>query len=287
MFRSKIVFGVACGIVALMAFAPLARAQENPFTGVPVQVLALAYGKAEHGEPAEFWVQGSGFLPTELSEYAYNNNAGYATWYAVQQASYQVIPGQDCVIYTDSISYPSSIAKTKVILTAPNGYRLFIDGVERSTLEVNGESHSYIVRLVAPNPDPVVVRAGESSSLQGEGINWRVGLGALRNGNSAGFLELLNAGNGSSWAAVYTPAALHYRKYWSEVLIHRVGNQIRQIIANEAAVDVVTLNSTSYELRFYNPTQVVGSSGLRTFTGEPFVTSKIEQGSTATTLKLM
>lgn len=147
---------------------------------------------------------------------------------------------------------------------------------------------NFVVRIL-PQPAPAPRAASADVTGATGKIDWRVSLGTLQNGASAGELALIDAGYASDWSALYTPALLDYDPVSSEVQVHRNGGAIQQILANEAIVDVVTLSSISYELRFYHPTQKIGSSFPYTFTGrQPYSVYKIERdgGTNATKLKI-
>ena len=112
-------------------------------------------------------------------------------------------------------------------------------------------------------------------------------LGSLLNGQSAGYISLVDAAFWPSWSAVYTPSILSYESpNPTEVVVFRDGGALDQIIANEVIVDVVTVNSTKFEIRCYTPAQKQGLSWPFTFSGDPFEVYTIEQGSTATSLKI-
>ncbi len=179
----------------------------------------------------------------------------------------------------------------------PPGYRIEINGEIRQRYEEivaePSEVYSEVVtlRVLGPATD-FSGPAGQASALANERLFWQVALGSLRNGASAGALTLVDAGNSGSWSTVFTPASLHYQPPSDEVIVYRSAGRIRQILAPAAAVDVVTstedssLGANQFEIRFYPPDQATGSSLPRTMGGAAFVTYRVEQGATNTTLMI-
>ncbi len=173
-------------------------------------------------------------------------------------------------------------SNSSVKLIPPPGYVAVIDGLVRSQITgITTGTKTYPVRVFRPEQQ-LSAPAGTASNLSSDRLGWQVALGGLRNGGSAGAISLVGSGT-SNWDTFYTPEALYYEPTADdgtatrEVYVYRVGGLIRQIAVNEAVLDVVTLSGTSYELRFYHPTQAVGTTYPKTFTGLPFVTYRIAQ----------
>jgi len=167
-------------------------------------------------------------------------------------------------------------------IVAPPGYRVVMDNRARSreTFEDNVCVIFQLLPIGAKHPG----LAGMSTTIASSEIEWRMSLGSLRNGTSAGELALIDTGMRSDWAPVFTPSMLFYESTSSEISVTHVGYTIRQVFANQMAVDVVATSSSSYEIRCYHPSQVQGSLWLKTFNGQPFILYRIEQGATATTI---
>jgi RHS repeat-associated protein len=182
-------------------------------------------------------------------------------------------------------SYTISISATNVTGTlnvaAPPGYRVVLNGQRRNSAPLA----STMTLSLQPRDEGPPGAAGFASTIDAAKINWHLGLGTLRNGDDAGSIALLDPGLDASWATLFTPAALNYEAVSDEVFVYRVGGAIRQVIANTVAVDIVTLNSTSYELRCYNPAQIQSYVPC-VFSGQPYATYRIERGATDTSLKL-
>src|SRR5688572_11125620 len=262
-------------------------------TGVPVKIWGSAtvaggtsLGEASLGFMATFEASSPGVNDAYYVGADDNSTAGIS----VPVKTVQLQPEKTYELQVEAERVTALILR----MVPPPGYVLEIDGMVRSRVAISGIASPYehyqtmTVRLVGQaNVNSPPVGAGASSSLgAGERIEWEIGMGALKNGRSAGTLALIDAGTAAAWSTLFTPTALSYAAVSSEVQVHRSAGELRQILANEAAVDIVTLSSTSYEIRFYHPDQASGSTFPRTFGGLPYVIYKVEQGGTSTTLKI-
>ncbi len=170
-------------------------------------------------------------------------------------------------------------------LGAPPGYEIEIAGATRSVYTVRGPLFgAAIVPVRVYRPGSILsARAGVASSIENGAIRWQVALGGSHGGRSAGALAISESGTSADWSSIFTPAALQYEPPIPEIHVERDDGKIRQILANEACVDVVALTPTSYELRFFHFKQLtvpivlpVQTAGVRSFKGYPFVTYRIE-----------
>jgi len=150
---------------------------------------------------------------------------------------------------------------------------------------VIGFTGSGSFQVIVESPDALSARAGVASSITSGQVRWQVALGSLANGNSAGALTLADPGTGSTWN-VFTRAAIQYMVPSAEIVTYNDGTGLRQILADQADVDLVTVNSTSFSINFYNPTTRQGTAFPYTHSGSPYVSYLIQQGSTATTLQI-
>ena len=273
-------------MAASMAIGRLAAQPENPPVGVAVKIWARGTAFPD-GDDGGVTLSGT-FLSSApgANDGAASASISSTTWgdplSVVLGSSGYVRVEPDKVYSLDVTGW--NFYGGEVNIVAPPGYRVRMDNILRSR-ETFDDSTTIVFEI-----HPVGARhpglAGMASGIASSEIDWRVSLGALRNGGSAGDLALIDTGTRSDWAPIFTPSMLYYETPSDEVSVYRPSNIIRQIIANQVVVDVVTLSSTSYEIRCYNPTQMQGTSDPRTFTGSPYVTYRVEQGSTATTLKL-
>lgn len=168
-------------------------------------------------------------------------------------------------------------------VVAPPGYRVVMNNFIRTRMTYTNTANVVIQLLPLGARHPGL--AGMATSVAANEIEWRVSLGNLRNGASAGDLEMVDTGMGVTWFGVFTPGALFHEEVSDEVSVYRPNNIIRQIIANQVVVDVVPLTTASYEIRCYHPNQMLGSTNPRAFSGKPYALYRIEQGATATALK--
>lgn len=175
----------------------------------------------------------------------------------------------------------TNVAGATLNVGVPAGYEVVINGVRRRSLAL---TYGAAVICILPRGDGPPGAAGFASSVSASSVDWRVSLGGLRNGSEAGSLRLVDSGvMTDDWATLATPAALNYEAVSDEVFVYREDNIIKQIIANQVALDVVALNGTSYEIKCYNPAQGTGTAPT-TFGGEPFAVYRVTLGSTATSL---
>jgi hypothetical protein len=260
-------------------------------SGVPVRVWGAAFGKKTTGT-AQVQLMGD-FLATSGSgttTLTLNGTTASTTdvWFQTDDGTAHMEPGK---IYHITVSgaFAGGVA-TAVALNAapPLGYEIEIDSIPRQRAE-NGTSdnHIYQVRLLGLK-ERAFMEAGSTTQLMIGRIYWQLGLGGLRNGKAAGSIAIVDAGASSSWSALYTPSALQYEAPSDEIVVLRAsGNVLRQVIANQAVVDIVTVSSTAYDIGLYHPAQASGSgTTVRTFTGNPYLKYRVEQGATSTTLKI-
>lgn len=168
------------------------------------------------------------------------------------------------------------------------GYETLIGGQARRRANWYGPWLYYVqVQPINPGVDRKAAEFLTSATVT-LALNWKISLGSLRNGRSAGDIQLASHGTADDWSSLYTPAMLNYETDSDEIAVYRENDVLRQIIANEVVVNIATVNSTTYEISFYNPSQLtpVPSTFPRSFTNDPFLTYRVEKGTTTTSLKL-
>ncbi|WP_414664427.1 RHS repeat-associated core domain-containing protein [Horticoccus sp. 23ND18S-11] len=181
-------------------------------------------------------------------------------------------------------------------VAAPPGYRVEIDRQPRNSILFDNSGGSIVwdahptVRIV-PTSDEPAKPAGTPTSLQTGLMDWRLSLGARLDGSSAGELALRDPAWNATWSPLWQVGTVTLTGPASNDvtfsgLMPQGAYWRRQVFSNEASVDLVQLTATAYEIRFYHPSQLTGSSSPRTVSGDPFVTYKVEQGSSATSLKI-
>ena len=190
----------------------------------------------------------------------------------------RVVPGR---------TYALSVGQTNLVngnfvVSPPPGYVAVLNQMTRSACPLD----STITFRLVPASDRYAGLAGFATSAASSGLSWRLALGSLLNGDSAGFIDLADAGVAEDLSFLFTPGVLSYQAQSSEVFVHKEGGIMRQVIANQVAVDIVTLgensnpnlNSTGprYELRCYSTAQIQSYVPC-SFSGDPFAVYRIER----------
>ncbi len=184
--------------------------------------------------------------------------------------------------YVDSVS---------ITARNPEGYTLYIAEHNSDNL-LEREQHTNVdavdqmgikkfkMMVVKGSADTSVMGIGESATWGSGGVgSMRIGLGTKLNGESAGTLRL---GGFNATSSTIDTSALIYATRSEEIDVVPVGGKIRQINAPQGLADIVTINSTSFEIRFYNWSDVgAKSGGLYTLVGSPtpFVKYKVSKPS--------
>jgi len=242
--------------------------------------------------------------PGSISAGASQTGTAAVNWYTTAQ----LLPDKDYPIwYNTSISTgapPSGGGGGYISFAAPPGYRVQINQVMTPTYQWNcsygsgvmtmGQSGNFVLRILSPEAN-VGDRVGTASPITSGQVRWYLGLGTLKNGNSAGAIAIADVGTetGSTpWSALFTNAALQYLSPSAEVIVEKdASGNIRQILADQAYVDVVTKSSTSFQIDFYAPCSLTGQTYSPTtpytFSGTPFVSYLVRQGGTATTFQIL
>lgn len=133
-----------------------------------------------------------------------------------------------------------------------------------------------------------VQEPGAVGSNQGSVRTW-FGLGRAPGDTSAGQLRLDAEVLEST---VYTPAALVLGTPQPVSIVEPVRDSagtLRQVKSPQTLADIVVLDGTSYELRFYDLSQVGiqnATTRIYALTGSPFVTYKVENPDTGQTVRL-
>jgi len=196
-------------------------------------------------------------------------------WNAFGKSTAKLKPG---VPYTLTIFAEEDLADYRVSFAPVDGYRLMLEGSNAQRISGNAGSASfyYAAYDVWLEPQEPAGTFGMGESVDGGGrIFWRVAMGELKNGSSAGRIEIRE---GDFSGALFTPGVLRYHLHSSDVEIIRSGSALRQVKAPGGLADIVTVNSTSYDIEFYSLSQVgAKSGGLYTAAGSPFVRYRVEK----------
>ena len=167
--------------------------------------------------------------------------------------------------------------------TAPNGYAVFVDGVQTDLVQ-GSTSASWYLRYYTVELRPVSTEAGGkwggfSGVKMGKSISWEVGLGLLRTGRSAGsilFKELELSSTSATRGCLYyadPPANV------GQIVVVKDGpsnQRLRQIVTPVGFTDLVDITG-GYEIRLYDWAQVTSWNGtLYSFSGSPWKTIRVE-----------
>lgn len=224
-----------------------------------------------------------------------------------------------CLYKTYYVDVSASwLLSSKFSITAPPGYQVTISGTDgqNGSTQIPGSSSTWfytnttqtigsgltIQFSVAPKLPSVAAPVGQASSFGLGKFEWHVSLGTDHNGESAGELVLFDPADDPNWtgAELYNPlASLYYNsKAGCRPIIEQAwGGQDRAdglrsylLGAHQGAFDIVIISPTTYEVLFYNQTQVVWEQGGGThtgryqFAGDPFVKYRVEKGAADGTL---
>jgi len=275
-------------LLALVAAFPASLLRADPESrpaGIAARIWAV--GNITSGQPGDLSLSGTYLHPdpsvggTQYRSASTSTSSGGTLTTNLGTATNSIVRVEPGKVY-QLIVGGQNLGSTQIYIIPPPGYRTLIDGIVRTSFAFSGGYLFYfqLEPIGAGRPDA----AGVSTGVGSGAIEWHAALGELSNGQTAGVLSVIDSGTRSSWSPLFTPSMLGYESSSSELWIYRVSGELRQVISKSVAVDVVTINSTSYELKYYHPDQVNYSNTPRTFTGSAFATYKVSQGGTSTTL---
>ena len=132
-----------------------------------------------------------------------------------------------------------------------------------------------LVRVTARPDEDCKNREPGGSNGGNHSVDMQFYLGRTAFGTSAGSLAVSST---TVSPDLYTPAALQLLAGDDpDTEVIKDNDVLRQVKAPETFVDVVTLTSSSYELRFYTPSQVGSTSGgIYSVSGQPYVTYLVD-----------
>jgi RHS repeat-associated protein len=188
----------------------------------------------------------------------------------------------------------SRLCSTHIDFDIPEQFALFINGKETTNIDQgNGTKGSgdgtweIVVRRKCACSGNAEGEAGGCSGPRIGSVNWEVGMGKLSDGQSA---ESISIREEALSAYIYTPSALIYSPppRTSEVdVVRSADGSLRQVKAPQALADVVLINDSEFEIRFYHPSDVGEKvDGVYAVSGQPFVTWKIKNPDTSNTSRL-
>ena len=233
-----------------------------------------------------------------FQDYAITLNGEVASGFGTQCISFIEFPNFTNKAWTSlkvdktyQVTAGTALCITHINFDVPEGYVMYIDGVESKTIfKTNGGfvfsgdgTWNVVVRKkCASGTDSI----GQATPSNGNVI-WEVGMGKLGDGRSA---ERISFREKILSPSIYTPAVLVYSPPAKTVEVDVVKNgdgSLRQVKAPQGLADVVVINSSEYDIRYYQPADVGAKvGGVYTLTGQPYVTWKIKNPDAAGTTKL-
>ncbi len=193
------------------------------------------------------------------------------------QASYDGSDWTDTFLNVDqeyTVQTASNVCSTHIIFSVPAGYELEINGEKTNEINKGGPSEGDgegTWKIVLRKCKSASLGAGESDGARLGSVAWSVGLGLLGDGRSA---EKISLHQDSISAQTYTPASLIYSApgKTNEVdVVRNPDTSLRQVKVPQTLADVVMINASEYEIRFYRPTDVGSkANGIYNVSGQPF-----------------
>ncbi len=192
-------------------------------------------------------------------------------------------PGKDYV----AIVTGNDVTGYRLHFNTPNGYKVYINGLERSLWDASStpldwtNSDSFTVR-VEVDAGHDFTPAGEALPLSNGRVVWRVGMGQLRNGRSAGHLALRQTALDSS---AFQISSLIYETPSPEVDRVPAAGTLEQVRAPFGLATVAPI-SGGYEIRFYSQATGPDGSGRYTPSGSAFVTYEVTSQESGTVMRI-
>lgn len=286
-------------VVLLFFICAAVHGREIPAIGIPLRIWAtgtVSYDPEDEGASGALSVSvdgvlapydpGSGVPPSEM--------LAFSETVATSPGQVTTGLGNGGVVFVEfNRSYTLNIGGTNlgagdVVLACPPGFQVVLGGLRRSKTTFSNSLSMEFEIVPAARQQPAL--SGTATTVAVSEIQWSVSLGRLQNGESAGDLELIDTGTRTDWTPLFSSGRLYYESTSSEVSVVRNYGVIRQIIANEVAIDINQPSPPAnwYEVRCYNPAQRHPVTGI--FSGSPFATYKVEQnpesGAPATSIRI-
>ena len=264
-----------------------------------INLLTVAAARAE-GDSCELEEIKIGFRgkTCPFQDYTITLNGAVASGFGTQCVSFEQFPNFTNKAWTSlkvdktyQVTAGTALCITHINFDVPEGYVMYIDEVESKTIfKTNGGqifSGDGDWNVVVRKKCPCGKDAPAQATPENGSVIWELGMGKLRDGRSA---ERISIREKILTPSIYTPAVLVYSApaKTSEVDVIRNGDgSLRQVKAPQTLADVVVINSSEYEIRYYQPADVGAKvGGVYTLTGQPDVTWNVKNPEPATTTKL-
>ncbi len=271
----QIIRFITAGLMFGLGLKASAQSADGP-VGVAVTIKGLDLSWSYYGS-------GSEYLDVNISGLnGYQSVSAGLYDSETPQLTARLEPGKAYFLNVSS----DSLDNLTIQAVPPPGYVMEIERASRERITVGSGYANLRVRVLAPMQQ-YNARAGAATALTSGRIYWQVALGSLANGSSAGSLAIIDTGAGN-FTSLFTPAGLQYEPVSSEVSVFynpwwvsapEVPGAIRQIIAPQACVDIITVATNETHIKFYHRSQLQATpaTGLRAFTGDPYAWYLINQ----------
>jgi RHS repeat-associated protein len=152
---------------------------------------------------------------------------------------------EDHILKMEDISGSPGISSYTVRVTVPAGYLAWIgpplgQAIERSLYSASGtlsDPDELVLRVTKQRWDSISAPLGTSPSLKEYDVDWRVSMGTLRNGKSAGWLHVSEGT--SIYNLTWESNDLSYSVSSDEVEVINSGGKIKQIKAPQGLAHVI------------------------------------------------
>ncbi|MEZ5274878.1 MAG: RHS repeat-associated core domain-containing protein [Opitutaceae bacterium] len=263
-------------VAALLVFLPEATAQvmDNP-VAIPVTVHAQFTSSSSQTLTLTWYGETSLQSGDGSDDVTWSSNGSGTTQTDPQKID--VRPGKT---YDLRLSGSASITGYTVELAGPPGYDFFISEISNSdpinrplvssgaTLDdLNEDFDDYKIMVQPSGYAGDLIPFAQSTSWTTDKLVWKVGMGQLKNGSAAGAISI----GAEEFASInFQPSDLYYSAPSTEVSVVFSGGVLRQVNAPQGLADIVTVNSTTYEIRYYSWKDVGPfSGGIYTLVGSP------------------
>lgn len=271
---------VAAVLGLLIATTTTAKAQSpgNPIS-VPVKFWSMGNALDYTDGTDEIQIMVDGVIPTTN----YSNGdidlllTSFTGTVTTPVATAQLMPNR---LY--SVDLTVAYAQASIYFAPPPGYTLLVNGTTARCWTFVEEDATYegSVTLEVVRADEGPPLAGVCTQIESGMVGWKISMGGLLNGSSAGFISIMDTGTESSWASanLFTPAALQYQAPSTEIVPYYNSSGLRQILGDQADADIeYTPGNNYYTISFYNPAQLQGTAFPYSFVGQAFVVYTVSQ----------
>lgn len=241
---------------------------------------------------------GSGATSMTMSCSALSSPSSVAVTSGGMAINSRMIPGVTYVVAITATNHGAvgssgtGAGAVSLSVAVPQGYAARIDGFERysTSFSLNPTQTSTQQVYARIQAVPIIgdsgLPAGAAISLSTDKVLWKLSLGDLINGRPAGHISFNNLAGTQTLAAMFSSGNLMcdanssavnivYQRDASNNIVYNSSRVpiIRQIIAPQVVLDIVSGSGSSLEVKCYHPFfrgTTAASNGTYSFTGDPF-----------------